>query len=305
MNARYLARVMLLVVTAAGVAPAVGEDAPAPKTGSVQGRLLFPGGVVPAKGAVIAILASTTAGDAPAEVVAGDDGRFALKELPPGKYLFDVRRPGEAQPWCTLEDVELWAGRNLDLGDVVLARNGWQYLFDGKSLDGWKESDFAGRSPVRVEKGAILLPMGNDMTGVTYKGKVPTIDYEVSLEARRVEGDDFFCALTFPVGKNPCTLVCGGWGGTVVGLSSLDGMDASLNETSRTFQFEKGRWYRIRLRVTRDRIQAWIDLEKMVDVATEGKQIGIRWEVEPSRPFGIATWRTTGALRDIRIRDLD
>ena len=37
----------------------------------------------------------------------------------------------------------------------------------------------------------------------------------------------------------------------------------------------------------------------MVNVATEGRKIGIRWEVEASRPLGIATWRTTGAIRNV------
>ena len=57
-------------------------------------------------------------------------------------------------------------------------------------------------------------------------------DYEVTLEAMRVDGNDFFCGMTFPAGKDPCTLIVGGWGGTVVGLSSINGMDASENETT-------------------------------------------------------------------------
>ena len=38
------------------------------------------------------------------------------------------------------------------------------------------------------------------------------MDYELRLEAKRVEGGDFFCGLTFPVGKEYCTLILGGWG---------------------------------------------------------------------------------------------
>jgi len=96
----------------------------------------------------------------------------------------------------------------------------------------------------------------------------------------------------------------GGWGGGVVGLSSLDGEDAANNETTQYLNFERGRWYHIRLRVVPTKIQAWIDEDKVVDVVTTDRRISIRSEVEPSQPFGIATWSTTGALRNIRIRPL-
>src|SRR5262245_1952623 len=33
----------------------------------------------------------------------------------------------------------------------------WQSLFDGKTLTGWKETDFAGRGAVKVESGQLLL----------------------------------------------------------------------------------------------------------------------------------------------------
>ena len=117
----------------------------------------------------------------------------------------------------------------------------------------------------------------------------------------KVDGNDFFCGMTFPVDKDPCTLIVGGWGGTVVGLSSINGMDASENETTTLRQFEKNRWYRIRLKVAGGKIQAWIDDEQVVDFTIGDNMISIRPEVELSRPFGIATWHTTGALKNIRV----
>ncbi|MCH8829278.1 MAG: DUF1080 domain-containing protein, partial [Planctomycetes bacterium] len=68
--------------------------------------------------------------------------------------------------------------------------------------------------------------------------------------------------------------------------------------------FKKGEWYRIRLRVTETKIEAWIDGQKIVDQKTTGKKISVRQEIELSKPFGFATWQTTGALRNIRIRRL-
>jgi hypothetical protein len=183
------------------------------------------------------------------------------------------------------------------------SRPGEISLFDGKTLTGWKESDFAGRGEVEVKDGRIVLGTGV-MTGITWTNEVPTNNYEISLEAMRVEGSDFFCALTFPVGQDPCSFIVGGWGGGVVGLSSLDGEDASSNETTKYLNFENGKWFAIRLRVTPEKIQAWIDNDPMVDIDATDKKFSIRLEVEPSKPLGIATWSTTGALRNLRLRRL-
>jgi hypothetical protein len=121
----------------------------------------------------------------------------------------------------------------------------------------------------------------------------------------RVEGSDFFCALTFPVGKSACSLIVGGWGGTLVGLSSVDNMDASENDTSTGMQFEPNRWYRIRVRVTDEKIEAWIDQEKMVDLETKDRTISLRFgDIDHSLPLGIASYQTRAAVRDIRLRRL-
>jgi hypothetical protein len=176
-------------------------------------------------------------------------------------------------------------------------------LFDGKTLAGWAEADFAGRGETKVEGGKVVLGMGY-MTGITYTNPVPHMNYEVTLEAMRVEGSDFFCGLTFPVETNSCCFVVGGWGGGVVGLSSIDGEDAANNETTTYHHFEKGRWYGIRVRVTPERIEAWIDKEKVVSQELKDRKISIRFEMEPCVPFGIATWSTTSALRNIRLRRL-
>ena len=156
-----------------------------------------------------------------------------------------------------------------------------QVLFDGKTLQGWAVADYAGRGEVEVKDGQILLAMGA-MTGVTWTNSAPQVNYEISLEAMRVEGSDFFCGLTFMVSNAPCSFIVGGWGGGVVGLSSLDGEDAAHNETTKYLNFANGKWFAIRVRVTEKKIQAWIDNELMVDVLTEGKHISVRPEVEPS-----------------------
>ncbi|HTM52201.1 MAG TPA: DUF1080 domain-containing protein [Bryobacteraceae bacterium] len=179
----------------------------------------------------------------------------------------------------------------------------WRPLFDGKSLDGWRETAFTGHGEVRVGNGAIVLGAGSPMTGVTRTASFPRIDYEVRLEGRRMSGNDFFATLTFPVGDSFCSWVTGGWGGDIVGLSSLDGWDASDNETRTYFNFENGRWYGLRIRVTAARITAWIDDRQVVDVDITGRSIGLRrGEIRLSAPFGFASYLSTGELRKIEYR---
>jgi hypothetical protein len=189
----------------------------------------------------------------------------------------------------------------------------WERLFDGRTLAGWAPSGFEGEGAVKVEnlyqddRPAIIIEEGMLLSGIrwTSGSTLPRTNYELALEAMRLEGADFFCALTFPVGSAACSLIVGGWGGTVVGLSSLDRLDASQNETSRHIDFADDRWYRIRVRVTDDRIEAWIDDEPVVAVATAGRTIGLRpGEIYKSLPLGIATFQTRAAIRDIRLRRL-
>lgn len=180
----------------------------------------------------------------------------------------------------------------------------WRDLFDGKTLNGWKPTPFGGEGKVEVKDGTIVMGIGNMMTGITCTAEVPRDNYEITLEGKRLEGNDFFCTTTFPVGKDPCTLVMGGWGGTVVGLSNVDYYDASDNATTKFVDFKNDRWYKVRIRVSQPKIEAWIDGEKMVDQPREGHKFGIRWEVELSQPLGVSTWATAGAVRNIRIRRL-
>ena len=177
-------------------------------------------------------------------------------------------------------------------------------LFDGKSLGQWAVTDFGGQGDVYVKDGAIYLEMGNDMTGVNWTGPLVRMNYEITLEAMRVDGSDFFCGLTFPVADNPCSLILGGWGGGICGLSNIDYYDAADNETTQFISFEDKKWYRVRLRVTPDRIQAWLDDEELVNIETTGRKIDIRAEVDLSQPLGIATWCTSGAIRNIHLRKL-
>jgi hypothetical protein len=178
-------------------------------------------------------------------------------------------------------------------------------LFNGEDLAGWKITDFGGEGDVRVEEECLILDLGEPLTGITWDGdELPRTNYEITLQAKRVEGNDFFCGFTFPVGEDYCSLILGGWGGGVVGLSSINGQDASENETTRYMTFERDRWYDVKIRVDETHIQAWLDDTRVANIDHTVEEIGIRIEMTLCRPLGISTFRTRGAIRDLRIREL-
>jgi len=182
-------------------------------------------------------------------------------------------------------------------------------LFDGKTLEGWRRADFIGGVEPNVEDGKLILPSGDTLSGAVWEGELPSGDYEIALEAMRVEGSDIFCGLTFPVAGSHASLVLGGWGGSLCGISSLDGLDASENETMSRIDFENGKWYRVRLRVAGGLIEAWVGDEsteqQIVDVETEGRRIDTRFEMRHAKPLGLATWRTRAAIRNLGWRPVE
>jgi len=181
----------------------------------------------------------------------------------------------------------------------------WQSMFDGESLNGWEVTPFSDPGEVRIEDGEIVLGAGNPFTGIDRTGWFPRSNYEVRFQGARLSGNDFFALVVFPVQDSYCSWVTGGWGGDIVGLSNVDGWDAADNETRTYFQFEQGRWYDLRLRVTDERIEAWIDDRRITRLDLEGRDISLRYgEDKLSIPFGLSSYYTTGAVRNLEYRVL-
>ena len=179
-------------------------------------------------------------------------------------------------------------------------------LFDGKTLKGWKSTNFGGEGEVLVRDGNLTLEVGSDLTGITWQDakSIPRSNYEITFQAMRVDGFDFFVGLTLPIQKGYGTLICGGWGGGVCGLSSIDSYDASENETTSYRAFKAKQWYKIKIRVTDEQINAWINDEEIIDVGIDDHKFSVRIEVDASKPLGFCTWQTTAALKDIKLRKL-
>ncbi len=180
-------------------------------------------------------------------------------------------------------------------------------LFDGKTLGDWKivdELSFKDHGKITAADGEIHLGHGDPYSGIVYGGKFPKTNYEIALEAKRTKGDDFFCGLTFPVGDSPLTLIVGGWGGSVVGFSNIDGMNASENTATHGMTFENDRWYKIRLRVTPENISLFIDQEQIIDLDTDEHKFDIYSSMESMRPLGLTTWNTGAAVRNLSVQTL-
>jgi len=200
----------------------------------------------------------------------------------------------------------------------------WTSMFDGKTLDGWSVPVIEEDRKAEVRDGCIIIGRDDLASGIKYDKPFPKSNYEIMYQAKRVKGYDFFGTITFPVKESHCSFVNGGWASDIIGLSTIDGYDASENETSSYYGFKDKQWYEFRVRVSDDRITVWCypvdeagkddpnatdaiqyDVEvPKVDLVIGDKCISFRLEVTFFRPLGISTWKTEGHLRAIKYREL-
>jgi hypothetical protein len=176
--------------------------------------------------------------------------------------------------------------------NLLLASEAWRIV---------AAEPFASHGSASLASGLLTLETGKPGTGANYRGPVPRIDYKITAEAQRTKGEDFFYGLTFPINDQPASLIIGGWGGGVTGISNLNGLSAIENETTAYTPFENNRWYSIELVVTAKQITAAIDGRRILAVETAKHQ----YEVWPQQavmiPLGIATWKTSAQIRQLKL----
>ena len=191
----------------------------------------------------------------------------------------------------------------------TLAPGARAVLFNGKDLEGWHviKDDIYFDKPGKVEvaDGTMILGAGQQLTGVQWKGKMLKGNYRITLQARRLEGEDFFCGLTFPAGGGHVSLIFGGWGGSIVGLSNVDDMSAVDNSTTRSIQFKKGTWYDIEAEVSDKTIVVALDDKVIIEQDLKDHRFEVWPQQEPARPLGITTYDTKGAIRDVVVTRLE
>ena len=183
-------------------------------------------------------------------------------------------------------------------------------LFNGKDLSGWKIADMPDRGNVTAySNGVVECGTGAPMTGIAYTNTPPAMNYELSLEAMRVEGSDFFAALTIPIGKSFCTVIIGGWGGGLCGISSFDYADASENQWSENLTFENNRWYTLRVRVTPGVLQIFLneDLYTARIEYDDSSRFSLRpgSDIDKTKPLGLATYQTRAHWRNFTLTPIN
>ena len=196
------------------------------------------------------------------------------------------------------------AGCVAPAANAVADGDTWTALFDGNDLAGMVPVRFGGDGDVHIDDGRLLLEQGSPLTGVTFTATLPESGYELEVVGSRLMGNDFFCALTFPVPGGCLSLVLGGWGGAVCGLSCLDGEDAAHNGTRRLRHFTAGRDYRVAVRVTADAVRASIDGEELLAADPRAHRCTVRAEVELCQPLGLCSYATRASFASVRWRRL-
>ena len=179
-------------------------------------------------------------------------------------------------------------------------------LFNGRDLSGWKVADMIDGGTVAVlPDGSVECGFGNPLTGIAYTNTPPRMNYELSLEAMRVQGSDFFVALTLPVGTNLCTVIIGGWGGGLCGISSFDYLDASENQWCENLSFENGHWYTLRVRVTPGVLQVFFDGTRYTARVEfdDPSRFSLRpgSDIDKTAPLGLAAYRTQARWRNFTL----
>ena len=175
----------------------------------------------------------------------------------------------------------------------------WKPLLEKDSLKGWEMTNFGGEGTAELNNGVLRLERGEPLTGINMITKnFPKENFEMRWKASREDGSDFFAGVTFPVGDEFCSLICGGWGGGLIGLSSINGNDASENETTGFHQFKNKQWYAFRVRVDKKHITVWIDEKETIQVERENNKFSLRGEVFKSKPVGYCVFQSIVDIKE-------
>ncbi len=125
-------------------------------------------------------------------------------------------------------------------------------------------------------------------------------DYEYTLEARKLSGNEGFLIL-FRVRSEKDFYWCnlGGWNNTLHSLERGKSGEGRWHRVGPSVRgsIKRGRWYRIKIRCEGSHISVWLDGKKLIDFTDpEGHLQGC---------VGIGTWATKAAFRNVKVKALD
>ena len=88
----------------------------------------------------------------------------------------------------------------------------------------------------------------------------------------------------------------------MTGISCIDSMDASDNNTSSYQRYKDDEWYAIKLRVTPKNLSVWLGDKQIIDEDIEGKKISVRpGPIESYLPLSLTTFNTMAAIRNVKL----
>ncbi len=126
-------------------------------------------------------------------------------------------------------------------------------------------------------------------------------DYEFSLEAQKIDGQEGFLVLfRYRDRRNYYWLNLGGWGNSVHAVERAHPVQRGRRQI--TFpvrgRIETGRWYRIRIRCEGRRIRAWLDERLIFDFDDDAN-------AHLSGRVGVGAWLTRAKFRNLKVTALD
>lgn len=150
----------------------------------------------------------------------------------------------------------------------------------------------------RVEGNELVQESIEPGVRVTF-GDTNWSDYEISLEAQKIGGNEGFLVL-FRVKseRDYYWLNIGGWGNTATAVERSIANRRRTISSFRPIRVEQGRWYKIRIRCEGRRIQAWLDDELILDF-NDDENAHLNGKV------GVGTWMTKARFRNIKVTALD
>jgi len=263
---------------------------------------------------IAAVPANRAAGQPPAETNSPSESADAPAKFDGAKSAGKSTAKAKT-PWRSLEDH--WVACSFGGEGEVKIRDGLIQMGYGQPLTGVRwDGPFTGQNKPEGAGDATASDQNSNAGEAENRGSaatagddravkpLPRDNYELRWQCRRDRGFDFLCAFTFPIADEYASLVMGGWGGGVTGISSIDGRDASDNETTMFQAYENERWYQARVRVDPAKITVWIDGTLMFDHPRKGHDFDIRFEMDPCTPLGIANYECDSQIRNIEIRNL-
>ncbi len=144
--------------------------------------------------------------------------------------------------------------------------------------------------------GKEIRQLGNGADAIRTFGQVGWSNYEISLDAKKIGGNEGFLIQFYDHdAKHFFWLNLGGWGNTQDAIQQAQGKSLpTVIGGHPTIHIESGQWYHIRLRCRGPHIQVWVNARKLFD-QTLAAGAHVHGKV------GIGTWQTQAEFKHIRV----